>query len=85
MAFNQAVVRWALRTYLGVADRGAGPRTSGVARTPEHVGRDEEQLITNAISADGGRRWLAALMRPEIVGIDVGGRLLHRVAPDPGR
>ena len=40
--------------------------------------------MTVTIGADGGRLWLAALMRPEIVGIDVGGRLLHRVAPDPG-
>ena len=29
--------------------------------------------MTSAIGADGGRRWLAALMRPEIMGIDLRG------------
>jgi CubicO group peptidase (beta-lactamase class C family) len=59
LAFNQTVVRWALETYLGLADR-----------DPESLPDDE--VRTHATGA-GGRRWLAALMRPEIMGIDLSG------------
>jgi CubicO group peptidase (beta-lactamase class C family) len=85
LAFNQAVVRWALQNYLGVTDRGPRALASDVARASARLRRDEEELVTTTTGADGGRRWLAALMRPEIVGTDLSGRLLYRVAPDPGR
>jgi CubicO group peptidase (beta-lactamase class C family) len=73
LAFNQAVVRWALQTYLGVTDRGPEPVSSDGVREWPH--RNGHELIPHTIGADGGRHWLAALMRPEIVGIDLGGRL----------
>jgi CubicO group peptidase (beta-lactamase class C family) len=85
LAFNQAVVRWALQAYLGLTDRGSAPLPYDEARTPGRLRRDQDEVMTSAIGADGGRRWLAALMRPEIMGIDLGGRLLHRLARDPGR
>jgi CubicO group peptidase (beta-lactamase class C family) len=83
LAFNQAVVRWALQSYLGVTDHGPEPLPSDRGR--EWPRRDGNELMPPMIGADGGRHWLAALMRPEIVGIDLGGRLLHRLSHDPGR
>ncbi|HXD67924.1 MAG TPA: serine hydrolase domain-containing protein [Solirubrobacteraceae bacterium] len=85
LAFNQAVVRWALQTYLGLNDRGSARLPYDETRRPGSPRRDQDAVMTSAIGADGGRRWLGALMRPEIMGIDLGGRLLHRLARDPGR
>jgi CubicO group peptidase (beta-lactamase class C family) len=66
LAFNQTVVRWALRTYLGVSDRAPEPLPYDEARTREILGRYENNVMTLTIGADGGRLWLAALMRPEL-------------------
>jgi CubicO group peptidase (beta-lactamase class C family) len=85
LAFNQAVVRWALQTYLGLTDRGSTRLPYDETRRPWSPRRDQDAVMTSAIGADGGRRWLGALMRPEIMGIDLGGRLLHHLARDPGR
>ena len=133
LAFNQAVVRWALETYLGVSDRDPEPLPYDEARTREVLGSYANEVMTVTIGADGSRLWLAALMRSEIrgsadtdlppdhapfdvgllpgdadeyvitrgalrghrgfftrapcgsvVGIDLGGRLLSRVATDTG-
>ena len=66
LAFNQAVVRWALRTYLGVTDRDPVPVPYDEARVREVLGSYANDVMTITIGADGGRLWLAPLMQPEI-------------------
>jgi CubicO group peptidase (beta-lactamase class C family) len=66
LAFNQAVVRWALQTYLGVSDRDPDPLPYDEARTRDILGRYENDVMTLTVGADDGRLWLAALLRPEI-------------------
>ena len=66
LAFNQAVVRWALRTYLGVTDRDPEPLAYDKARTRDILGSYANDVMTVTVSADNGRLWLATLMRPEI-------------------
>jgi len=78
LAFNQAVLRWALETYLGLNTH-AAPPPGDDSRSQEIVARYDDEVMAGAHS---GRRWLAALMRPDIVGIDLSGRLLSRLAQD---
>jgi CubicO group peptidase (beta-lactamase class C family) len=85
LAFNQAVVRWALETYLGLNTRSADPPADDEARTPEILSRYDHEVFAGGPGGPGGRRWLAALMRPDIVGINLSGRLLSRLAQDTGR
>jgi CubicO group peptidase (beta-lactamase class C family) len=66
LAFNQAVVRWALETYLGVTKREPQPLPYDETRTREIVGSYANDVMTVTVGADGGRLWLAALMRPEL-------------------
>jgi CubicO group peptidase (beta-lactamase class C family) len=82
LAFNQSVVRWALETYLGLNARSADPPADDEARTPEILSGYDDEVFAGG---HGGRRWLAALMRPDIVGINLSGRLLSRLAQDTGR
>jgi CubicO group peptidase (beta-lactamase class C family) len=63
---NQAVVRWALETYLGVVDRDPEPLPYDDARARELAGRYETDAQTLAIEADGARLTLAAGIKPEI-------------------
>jgi hypothetical protein len=66
LAFNQAIVRWALETYLGVTDRDPEPLPYDEARTREILGSYANDVMTVTVGADDGRLWLAALMRPDI-------------------
>jgi CubicO group peptidase (beta-lactamase class C family) len=63
---NQAVVRWALETYLEVADREPEPLPYDQARAQEVVGSYENEVMTLTISTDGAGLTFEALMRPEI-------------------
>ena len=65
-ACNQAVVRWAVETYLGVADREPEPLPYDQARVREVVGNYENEVMTLTISTDGTGLTLEVLMRPEI-------------------
>jgi len=51
--FNQAVVRWALQTYLGLADRDKEPLPYNETRAREIVGNYESDAMTFTIRADG--------------------------------
>jgi hypothetical protein len=64
--FNQAVVRWALQTYLGVIDRDPEPLPYDEARAREVVGSYENDVMTLTIGTDGAGPTLEVLMRPEI-------------------
>ena len=64
--FNQAVVRWALQTYLGVIDRDPEPLPYDKTRAREVVGRYENKVMTYTISADGAGLRLEGGMKPEI-------------------
>ena len=65
-ACNQAVVRWALETYLGVADREPEPLPYDQAQVREVLGNYENEVMTLTISTDGARLTFEVLMRPEI-------------------
>jgi hypothetical protein len=60
------VVRWALETYLEVADREPEPLPYDQARAQEVVGSYENEVMTLTISTDGAGLTFEALMRPEI-------------------
>ncbi|WP_336204032.1 serine hydrolase domain-containing protein [Nonomuraea sp. LPB2021202275-12-8] len=64
--FNQAVVRWALRTYLGVVDRDPEPMPYDEARAREVAGRYENDAMTMTIGSDGSGLRLEVLIKPEI-------------------
>jgi hypothetical protein len=64
--FNQAVVRWALRTYLGVVDRDPEPLPYDQARAREVVGSYELDVMTLTISTTGAGLRLDVRIRPEI-------------------
>ncbi len=63
--FNQAVVRWALERYLGVADREPEPLPYDELRAQEIVGRYENDVMTLTIDADKQQLRLEVLMKPE--------------------
>jgi CubicO group peptidase (beta-lactamase class C family) len=63
---NQAVVRWALRTYLGVVDRDPEPLPYDQARAAEVVGSYQNEVMTLDIATDGAGLRLEVLMKPEI-------------------
>jgi CubicO group peptidase (beta-lactamase class C family) len=63
--FNQAVVRWALQTYLGVVDRDLEPLPFDEARAREIVGSYENDAMTFTISTDGVRLMLEVRIKPE--------------------
>ncbi|MGN9844294.1 serine hydrolase domain-containing protein [Nonomuraea sp. H19] len=64
--FNQAVVRWALETYLGVVDRDPEPLPHDQARAQEVAGTYENDAMTLTIGADGTGLMLEVLIKPEI-------------------
>jgi CubicO group peptidase (beta-lactamase class C family) len=64
--FNQAVVRWALETYLGVADRDKEPLPYNEARARELVGMYANDAMTFTIRADGARLTLEVRIKPEL-------------------
>jgi CubicO group peptidase (beta-lactamase class C family) len=66
LAFNQAVVRWALQTYLGVIDRDPQPLPYDEARAREVVGSYENEVMTLTIGTDGAGLRLKGGIKPEI-------------------
>lgn len=66
IAFNQAVVRWALQHYLGVVDRDPEPLPHDEARAREVVGNYEIDAMTFAIGTDGAGLTLDIRIKPEI-------------------
>jgi CubicO group peptidase (beta-lactamase class C family) len=64
--FNQAVVRWALQTYLGVTDRDPQPLPYDEARAREVVGSYENDVMMLTIGTDGAGLRLEVLMKLEI-------------------
>ncbi len=66
IACNQAVVRWALQTCLGVTDRDAQPLPYDHARAQEVAGHYENDAMDLTIATDGAVLTLAADIKPEI-------------------
>jgi len=64
--FNQAVVRWALQTYLGVTDQDPEPLPYDEARAGEVVGSYELDVMTLTIGTDGAGLRLDVRIKPEI-------------------
>ena len=64
--FNQAVVRWALQTYLEVTDRDPEPLPYDGVRAREVVGSYENDAMTLTIGTDGAGLRLEVRMKPEI-------------------
>jgi CubicO group peptidase (beta-lactamase class C family) len=63
---NQAVVRWALQTYLGLTDRDPVPLPYGEAGAREVVGHYENGAMDLTIATDGAVMTLAVDIKPEI-------------------
>jgi CubicO group peptidase (beta-lactamase class C family) len=66
LAFNQAVLRWALEHYLGVVERDREPLPFDQARAMEIVGNYEVNAMTVTIATDGSRLTIAAGIKPEV-------------------
>jgi CubicO group peptidase (beta-lactamase class C family) len=64
--FNQSVVRWALQTYLGLADRDREPLPYNEAQARQVVGNYENDFMTLNIYADETALRLEVRIRPEI-------------------
>jgi CubicO group peptidase (beta-lactamase class C family) len=64
--FNQAVVRWALQTYLGVTDRDPQPLPYDEAGAREVAGSYEIDVMTLTIAAAGAGLTLDVRIKPEI-------------------
>jgi CubicO group peptidase (beta-lactamase class C family) len=64
--FNQAVVRWALETYLGVTDRDLEPLPYDEARAREFVGHYENDVMDLDVATDGAVMTLAIDIKPQI-------------------
>jgi len=64
--FNQAVIRWALETYLAVVDRDPEPLPYDEMRARTIVGCYEIDAQRLVIDADGARLTLAVGIKPEI-------------------
>ncbi len=64
--FNQAVVRWALHTYLGLTDRDPEPLPYDEARAREIAGNYGNDVMTLTIGTGGSGLRLEVLLKPEI-------------------
>jgi CubicO group peptidase (beta-lactamase class C family) len=65
LAFNQAVVRWALECYLGLDDRDPEPLPYDRERAAEVAGGYENDLMAITIAADG-ELTIECAIKPEI-------------------
>jgi len=63
---NQAIVRWALKHYLGVADRDPEPEPYDKVRAAEIAGAYGNDAMTFTITTDGTSLSLEVLLKPEI-------------------
>lgn len=66
IACNQAVVRWALETYLGVVDRDPEPVPYDAGRAAGLPGRYDIDAMTLVITSDGTGLTLQVGIKPEI-------------------
>jgi CubicO group peptidase (beta-lactamase class C family) len=64
--FNQAVVRWAMETCVGVAERVLEPLPFDEARAREIVGSYENEVMTFTVATDGPGLRMEIRIRPEI-------------------
>ncbi|MFD9123823.1 serine hydrolase domain-containing protein [Kitasatospora sp. NPDC059571] len=64
--FNQAVVRWALQTHLGVADRDPQPLPHDETWARQVAGHYEIDAMTLTVATDGTGLTLDVRIRPEI-------------------
>ena len=64
--FNQAAVRWALQTYLGVTERDPQPLPYDQARAREVAGHYENDAMDLTLGIDGTVLTLAIDIKPEI-------------------
>jgi CubicO group peptidase (beta-lactamase class C family) len=64
--FNQAVLRWALETHLGVVDRDPEPIPYDAARAREIVGSYDIDAMTLTIGTDGAGLTLYVRIKPKI-------------------
>jgi CubicO group peptidase (beta-lactamase class C family) len=63
---NQAIVRWALETYLGMTDHDPEPLPYDEAWAREVVGSYENDAMTLTIATDGAGLTLDARLKPEV-------------------
>jgi CubicO group peptidase (beta-lactamase class C family) len=63
---NQAVIRWALESYLGLRGRDPEPLPYDPARARELVGEYEIDAMTFTVGSDGARLLLTVRIKPEI-------------------
>ena len=66
LALNQAVVRWALEHYLGVAERDPEPLPYDAERAAEIAGHYENEFMTLIIDTDGAALTVECRIKPEI-------------------
>ena len=66
LAVNQAVVRWALEHYLGVADRDAEPLPYDAARAAQIAGIYENDMMRVTFATDGAGLTVECTIKPEI-------------------
>jgi CubicO group peptidase (beta-lactamase class C family) len=66
LAVNQAVVRWALQHYLGVAERDPQPLPYDPARAAEIAGSYENDMMTLTFRTDGAALTVECAIKPEI-------------------
>ena len=64
--FNQEVVRWALRNYLGITDRDPEPLPFDEARAREVAGSYENEVMTFTIGIAGAGLTMEVRIKPEI-------------------
>ncbi|VVB94691.1 D-aminopeptidase [uncultured archaeon] len=64
--FNQAVVRWALKNYLGLVDSDPEPMPFDAIRAQEIVGSYQNDFMTLTIETDGAGMIIDTKIRPEI-------------------
>jgi hypothetical protein len=64
--FNQAVIRWALQDYLGIADRDPEPPPFDEARAREVAGRYQNEVMTFTVGIDGAGLKMEVRIKPEI-------------------
>jgi CubicO group peptidase (beta-lactamase class C family) len=66
LSFNQAVVRWALKNYLGLVDSDPEPIPFDALRAQAIVGSYQNAFMTLTIATDGAGMSIDAKIRPEI-------------------
>jgi hypothetical protein len=64
--FNQAVVRWALQTYLGLTERDPQPVPFDEARAREIVGTYQNDVMTLTVDTVDARLRMDGRIKPEI-------------------